>query len=538
MIGRIKGIVVNRAAWVRRIMKRGLGAVCSVRQRAAVICILTLCILVGGFLTGCSQSGQENTEKVKISVLAKNSWYSDVDYADAEIIKCMEEASEYDIEWKLKQPDSYYDIVRALLLKGKSPADIVQMPDLDENMEYINTGIFARLDEYMEYMPNFQAYLNANPDVKASLTTDEGHIYYVPQTVLTSNYVPCVMYNQEWLESVGKSAPETLDELVELLRIYRDSDMNGNGITDDEVPMSVTAAFLPYMFGPAFGLDLATGFYTDENGQVKYAYYESENYRAYLEFLNGLYDEGLLEPDFDILGRDTVKERCKNNETGIIFDYSWHMSMMYSAQYEEYDGSKPVFAGAKPLSGEYKGYYVGRNAVSGLFGVTIGENTVEAVKLLDYMISETNKTLYCFGIEGKSYVVNSDGSKSFTKEALSDDFVQRMGINPVCLPSRQSVEATDALVPEWHSKIDRELEQYVRKPFPFIYTSESDIQQEIPIEYIAKYAAQQSIDFIKGTVSLEYFDDYIDILKNMGIEHIIEANQKKYNRYERWLGRK
>ena len=90
MIGRIKGIVVNRAAWVRRIMKRGLGAVCSVRQRAAVICILTLCILAVGFLTGCSQSGQENTEKVKISVLAKYSWYSDVDYADAEIIEFME----------------------------------------------------------------------------------------------------------------------------------------------------------------------------------------------------------------------------------------------------------------------------------------------------------------------------------------------------------------------------------------------------------------------------------------------------------------
>ena len=70
--------------------------------------------------------------------------------------------------------------------------------------------------------------------------------------------------------------------------------MNGNGDPNDEIPMSIMAEHIPYMFGPAFGLDLVSGFYADDNGQVHYAYGESEQYKAYLEFLNGLFQEGLL----------------------------------------------------------------------------------------------------------------------------------------------------------------------------------------------------------------------------------------------------
>ena len=56
-------------------------------------------------------------------------------------------------------------------------------------------------------------------------------------------------------------APETLDEFVEMLRYFKEHDMNGNGSTDDEIPMSIMADYLPYMFGPAFGLDIVSGFW-------------------------------------------------------------------------------------------------------------------------------------------------------------------------------------------------------------------------------------------------------------------------------------
>ena len=64
--------------------------------------------------------------------------------------------------------------------------------------------------------------------------------------------------------------------------------------------------------------------------------------------------------------------------------------MLYSAQYNEYNGDTPVFKGGVPLSGEHQGFYIGRNAVSGIFGVTKTDNVISAVKVLDYLISDYN----------------------------------------------------------------------------------------------------------------------------------------------------
>ena len=47
--------------------------------------------------------------------------------------------------------------------------------------------------------------------------------------------------------------------------------MNDNGYSTDEIPLSITPDFIPYMFGPAFGLDLSTGFLIDDYGNVSYS---------------------------------------------------------------------------------------------------------------------------------------------------------------------------------------------------------------------------------------------------------------------------
>lgn len=502
----------------------------ALKKLSALVLIGILCVSV----IGCR--GSDNTEdKVTISVLAKNSWYSDVDYAQTKVIRRLSEGSDYNIDWKLRQPSSYYDIVRELILNGDELADIVQIPDLDLNMEYIDTGKFVELDKYMEYMPNFSAFLKSNPAIRSSLTTDKGHIYYVPQLVLTDNYVPCIMYNQRWLQKSGMEEPETLDELVELLRIYKNTDMNGNGKAD-EVPLNLAPEFLPYMFGPAFGLDLVNGFYIDDNDIVQYSYYDSDNYKEYVEFVHMLYSEGLLYSDYYSSTRETVKDQCAADCIGVTFDYSWHMSMLYSAQYDSYDGETPVFKGAKPLSGTSTGYYIGRNAISGFFGVTYSDNIIDAVKLLDYMISDENELSYCFGILNESYVVNSDGTMSFTEKAQDDTYVQQLGINPICVPSRQSVDATDALLPKWHARLDKELAEYVKKPYPFIFSTTYEASKNNGYSnYIAKYVEQQTNAFIMGKQSINDIDNFNEALKNMGIEDIIKQKQIQYNRYKGFL---
>jgi putative aldouronate transport system substrate-binding protein len=344
------------------------------------------------------------------------------------------------------------------------------------------------------------------------------------------------MYNQVWLDKAGMEAPDTLDELVELLRYFRDNDMNGNGDASDEIPMSVMKEFLPYMFGPAFGLDLVSGFQADDKGKVTYAYADSENYKKYLAFINSLYEEGLLEKDYETLDRDMVIDRISKDLTGVAFDFSWAMSMMYSNVLPYYDGTAATgFVGVAPLSGENTGFYVGRNSLAGMFGVNVNSGRIElACKFLDYAMCDHCQNYYQWGIEGESFVTNADGSRSYTEKGNDNDWLQSFGINPAfVLPAAQSVEATDILVAPWHAEINAELRQYIRHPWPDIYatTKESDTVN-LYMADIQSIASDYETAFIKGEKNLEGdFESYLSELESHHLSEVTEIRQTQYDRY-------
>lgn len=127
-----------------------------------------------------------DAEGATVSMLAMNSWYSTVDLSDAVLLNEIEKRANVEVEWNLIDPTIYADTVSPMLASGQDLPDIIQLPDTDSNMTYLSTGMFVKLDEYMEQMPNYKDFLEKNPDIKAALTAPDGHIYYVPQTASCS----------------------------------------------------------------------------------------------------------------------------------------------------------------------------------------------------------------------------------------------------------------------------------------------------------------------------------------------------------------
>lgn len=493
----------------------------------------------GADSTGYTYAGQAPITKedgASLKILAQTSNYTNVDIASAEIVETVIANAGITVDWQLVDYNNYADSVGPMLTTGAVDADIVLLPDQDPNQTYIKSGMFVALDNYFSVMPNFSKWLDANPVIKAELTAEDGHIYYVPGTNVGKDYQPVLMYNQKWLDAAGMEAPETLDDFVTLLRYFKDNDMNGNGKTDDEIPMSIMADYLPYMFGPAFGLDIVSGFQADADGNVVYAYADSENFKAYLEFLNGLYKEGLLEVEYTSLDRDQVIERISNDLTGVAFDFSWAMSMMYSNVLPYYDGTADTaFVGAAPLSSaDYKGFYVGRVELGNMFGVNASSSKVElACKFLDYAMSEPCQEMYQWGIEGESYTVDASGNKSYTEQASDNDWLQQLGINPsFVFPAQQSVVSTDALVADWHAECNAWQEQFVVDPWPFIYSTadESEVINTYMVD-IETYVNENATAFITGTKSLDNFDSYIGGLDALKLQEVLTVKQNQYSRY-------
>lgn len=155
-----------------------------------------------------------------------------------------EEQTGVNIEWTVIPSTSQAERIATTFASGELPDLFVNMLNNSDVLTYGMSGALLPISDYLEYMPNFSSILETMPDVKAAVTMPDGKIYGLPQinmwSVWPGNGVyqrSSVFINKNWLEKLGLEVPTTTDELIEVLRAFKEQDPNGNGIAD-EIPLS------------------------------------------------------------------------------------------------------------------------------------------------------------------------------------------------------------------------------------------------------------------------------------------------------------
>ncbi len=135
-------------------------------------------------------------------------------------------------------------------------------------------------------------------DMIRALSSPDGGLYAFPNAVVSEGDLPQNMcyINQVWLDNLGLEIPRTWDELVEVLRTFRDKDPNGNG-KPDEIPMlgaNISRCRVGnWLINNFLRVHDAYYFNVDENGKLWLPYID-EDYRKGLQAIHDLVDEGLL----------------------------------------------------------------------------------------------------------------------------------------------------------------------------------------------------------------------------------------------------
>ncbi|MDD6051341.1 MAG: extracellular solute-binding protein, partial [Clostridiales bacterium] len=164
-----------------------------------------------------------------------------------------------------------------------------------ETQKWLEAGKIIDLRPYLEqYAPNLWALLTAHPEWMEAVTLPTGEIAALP-AIDQLQFNNAMWINATWLSRAGLDAPTTAEELTEVLRAFRDRDMNGNGKRGDEIPLTFSSLWDLRFLGHAFGVNANDYYVTmDENGQVREVLTSDEN-RAFLTWLHQLWDEGLLD---------------------------------------------------------------------------------------------------------------------------------------------------------------------------------------------------------------------------------------------------
>ena len=190
-------------------------------------------------------------------------------------------------------------------------------------MTYAN-DVFIPLNRYIDNTYWIKQYMQDMPDIRTAITAPDNNIYSLWRGLpaigdrnSNTNFYKLWIY-KPWLEMSGMDMPDTIDKLRDLLRYYRDHDMNGNGNPNDEIPIMGSSAFAhegsdpTYAIMQAFQLTPPSFLWADENNNVTCVATTNE-FRDGLKYLNSMFREGLIPEDIYTLTlneyRDVVNVR-------------------------------------------------------------------------------------------------------------------------------------------------------------------------------------------------------------------------------------
>jgi len=310
------------------------------------------------------------------------------------------------------------------------------IPDLIYEMDPMYHFADAR-DEYLlevpyaaieKYAPSIYKQISEQAPAAWAYSYYEGKNYGMPN--LNYSHVENVVsgYRGDWLEKLGMDAPDTLDELHDVLYAFVHNDPDGNG-KDDTYGYAPLSTYYPYFFTEFFGAYGILPFdWQEVDGEIVYGGLRPE-VETVLQLLADWNKEGLIYPAF-----------IESDRSQKVLFTQGHAGYITSVGYQDRSSSTSTISTILSLNPDativYNDLVTGPDGISGYRGWGFPAHTVgfgnngedsaqKAVRLLKmfesmYTDEELLKEIR-FGKEGELYTVNPENTTAqFMYEATEN----------------------------------------------------------------------------------------------------------------------
>ena len=125
-----------------------------------------------------------------------------------------------------------------------------------------------------------------------------------------------IQYRKDWLERLGLAEPRTVEELYRVLRAFTFDDPDGNGKQDTYGLVDRNDLVYGAFRNLAVYLGAPNGWALQQEGLVPDFY--TEAYRDAMKWMQKLYNEGILNPDFTVTSKSQQEERFVRGEAGMM----------------------------------------------------------------------------------------------------------------------------------------------------------------------------------------------------------------------------
>lgn len=179
-------------------------------------------------------------------------------------------------------------------------------------------GMLLKIDEYIDTcMPGLKAIYDEHPEYADAISAPDGHIYALGKIgdVDDMSTYSRVFINQRWLDEANLEIPTTIDEYIEMLRVFK---KRGENIIPVAGGYGVIDAGLTILTGLGYATADATGkSICLRNGEPVFPYGDQEVWGEYLRLMNLMYEEGLIAQDYYTVDETAARARVTNDQSGV-----------------------------------------------------------------------------------------------------------------------------------------------------------------------------------------------------------------------------
>lgn len=285
-------------------------------------------------------------------------------YEDNRWIKLMKEKLNIDVNYELVATGDQYSQQLKLMMSSNELPDYFWIGNWSDFQQMADAGILADMTEiYEEYAsPLLKSLIETEGDAVYMPVTYNGRMYGLPRTMPSTNGYNHLWIRQDWLDNLDLERPETMEDVLNIARAFKNDDPDGNGQDDtlgmrlDETYMSQKGLFWGFYAYPDFWI-------TKDDGSIDYGTVQPE-IKDGLNFIKTMLDEGLVNAEFMTTDRETSQEEIVSGKTGMYYGAHWEhprVSMDADSEADWVAVSLPTVDGEQitiPLTTGVEGGYV------------------------------------------------------------------------------------------------------------------------------------------------------------------------------------
>lgn len=390
-------------------------------ERSAGAALLTAALVLGS--SGCGMlSPEETPEYDENGVLTLEFFNADGEDNtwDNPVAQKLSEAT--GVKLKIDYPVAASDQKVALMIAEQDYPDLVYAKG-------DAASLIDLTDLIEEYGPNIKKLYGDEFD-KLRYSKDDPSIYQLSSyAVGGTQFKHAGTAQMQWavLKENDYHQPQTLEEFEKMLKDYLAAHpTTENGLETIGFTLSASDWHWMITMGNPAGY-IADG--EPDNGQwlvdddLNATYkFSSDREREYFRWLNRMYAEGILDPEFATQTHEDYIAKIASGRVLALFDTDW--DYQDAEKLLTADGKLDKTYAPIPLAMDdtvkcpslmYQGLTTGQGV-----GITTAcEHPEEAIKFIDYICSDEGQVLVNWGIEGVNYFVDENGKRYRTEEEIA-----------------------------------------------------------------------------------------------------------------------